>query len=52
MGVAGLGVGVGVAVARARRVSDRHLLTFRDVAQAATAGYRPCRVCRPPALAG
>lgn len=38
--------------ANARRVSDRHLMNFRDVAQATAAGYRPCRVCRPPALAG
>jgi O-6-methylguanine DNA methyltransferase len=35
--------------ANARRVGDRHLMTFRDVAQASAAGYRPCRVCRPPA---
>jgi len=33
--------------AHARRVADRHLMTFRDAAQATGAGYRPCRVCRP-----
>ena len=38
--------------AHARRVTDRHLLRFAGVAEAAAAGYRPCRVCRPPALAG
>jgi O-6-methylguanine DNA methyltransferase len=38
--------------AHARRVTDRHLLRFGGVAEAAAAGYRPCRVCRPPALAG
>jgi O-6-methylguanine DNA methyltransferase len=36
----------------ARRTSDRHLTRFTGAAQAAAAGYRPCRVCRPPALAG
>jgi O-6-methylguanine DNA methyltransferase len=38
--------------AQARRVSDAHLQRFRGVDEAARAGYRPCRVCRPPALAG
>ena len=38
--------------AHARRVTDAHRLTFTGAAQAAAAGYRPCRVCRPPALAG
>jgi hypothetical protein len=38
--------------AHARRVTDRHLMTFTGTAQAAAAGNRPCRVCRPPALAG
>ena len=37
--------------AHARRVTDRHLMTFTGAAQAAAAGYRPCRVCRPPDLA-
>jgi O-6-methylguanine DNA methyltransferase len=37
--------------AHARRVTDRHLLRFGGVAEAAAAGYRPCRFCRPPALA-
>jgi hypothetical protein len=38
--------------AHARRVTDAHRLSFTGAAQAAAAGYRPCRVCRPPALAG
>ena len=38
--------------AHARRVTDAHRLSFNGAAQAAAAGYRPCRVCRPPALAG
>jgi O-6-methylguanine DNA methyltransferase len=38
--------------AHARRVSDPHLQRFAGAAEAAAAGYRPCRVCRPPALAG
>ena len=38
--------------AHARRVGDAHRMTFSGAAQAAAAGYRPCRVCRPPALAG
>jgi O-6-methylguanine DNA methyltransferase len=38
--------------AHARRVSDAHLMTFRGAAEARAAGYRPCLVCRPPALAG
>lgn len=31
----------------ARRVTDRHLVTFRSVDDAYGAGYRPCRHCRP-----
>jgi O-6-methylguanine DNA methyltransferase len=36
----------------ARRVTGPHLQRFTGAAEAAAAGYRPCRVCRPPALAG
>jgi O-6-methylguanine DNA methyltransferase len=36
----------------ARRVTGAHLQTFAGAAAAVAAGYRPCRVCRPPALAG
>jgi O-6-methylguanine DNA methyltransferase len=38
--------------AHARRVTGVHLQRFTGAAEAAAAGYRPCRVCRPPALAG
>ena len=38
--------------AHARRTGDRRLRRFAGAAEAAAAGYRPCRVCRPPALAG
>ena len=31
----------------ARRIADRHRVPFRSEAEAAAAGYRPCRVCRP-----
>lgn len=31
----------------ARRITDRHRVTFRSLPAAAAAGYRPCRVCRP-----
>ena len=31
----------------ARRISARHRVPFRSERQAATAGYRPCRLCRP-----
>lgn len=31
----------------ARRVSERHLVLFRDAPAAAAAGYRPCQHCRP-----
>lgn len=33
--------------AHARRVTDRHRVTFRSEREAVTAGYRPCKVCRP-----
>jgi len=36
----------------ARRTTQPHLQRFGGVAEAASAGYRPCRVCRPPALTG
>ena len=35
----------------ARRISERHRVTFASEAAAMTAGYHPCKVCRP-ALAG
>jgi len=35
----------------ARRISDRHRAGFASAAAAAGAGYRPCMVCRPAALA-
>jgi O-6-methylguanine DNA methyltransferase len=31
----------------ARRITDRHRVPFGSVEEAAAAGYRPCRVCRP-----
>ncbi|GAA0947286.1 methylated-DNA--[protein]-cysteine S-methyltransferase [Nonomuraea longicatena] len=33
----------------ARRITARHRRGFRTLADAAKAGYRPCRVCRPAA---
>jgi len=33
----------------ARRITDRHRVPFRSERQAAGAGYRPCRICRPAA---
>ncbi len=36
----------------ARRVTERHKVEFRSMAQAVDAGYRPCKVCRPAAAAG
>lgn len=33
--------------AHARRITDRHRVAFRSDEEAAAAGYRPCRVCRP-----
>ncbi len=32
----------------ARRVSERHLVQFGSAAEASAAGYRACKVCRPP----
>ena len=34
----------------ARRTQDRYRVAFRSLGQAADAGYRPCRVCRPTAV--
>jgi O-6-methylguanine DNA methyltransferase len=31
----------------ARRVTERHEVTFRNAAEAAAKGYRPCKHCRP-----
>jgi O-6-methylguanine DNA methyltransferase len=31
----------------ARRIADRHRVSFGSTNEAATAGYRPCLVCRP-----
>jgi O-6-methylguanine DNA methyltransferase len=31
----------------ARRVTERHEVTFRSAAEAASKGYRPCKHCRP-----
>ncbi len=36
----------------ARRVTDRHRVTFPSLAAAAVAGYRPCKHCRPVSVAG
>jgi O-6-methylguanine DNA methyltransferase len=36
----------------ARRVTDRHRVSFPSLAAAASAGYRPCKHCRPVSLAG
>ena len=33
----------------ARTITPPHLVPFRSAPAAAAAGYRPCRVCRPPA---
>jgi O-6-methylguanine DNA methyltransferase len=35
----------------ARRVTDRHRVTFPSLAAAAAAGYRPCKHCRPVSIA-
>lgn len=32
-------------------ITDKHLVRFTTVAEAAAAGYRPCETCRPAALA-
>jgi hypothetical protein len=34
----------------ARRTQDRYLVAFRSLREAAAAGYRPCKVCRPTAI--
>jgi len=34
----------------ARRTQDRYRIAFRSLREAAAAGYRPCKVCRPTAL--
>jgi O-6-methylguanine DNA methyltransferase len=34
----------------ARRVQPRYQVTFRSLREARTAGYRPCKVCRPTAI--
>jgi O-6-methylguanine DNA methyltransferase len=33
----------------AKRITDQHLVAFRSQRQAESAGYRPCKVCRPVA---
>lgn len=35
----------------ARRITPAHRVPFRSVREAEAAGYRPCRVCRPTAIA-
>jgi len=35
----------------AKRVTERHKVTFPSLAAAAAAGYRPCKHCRPASLA-
>jgi O-6-methylguanine DNA methyltransferase len=35
----------------ARRVTERHLKTFRSMQEASDSGYRPCKICRPVGLA-
>jgi methylphosphotriester-DNA--protein-cysteine methyltransferase len=32
---------------RARRIAGPHRVPFRAPAEAAAAGYRPCKICRP-----
>ncbi len=34
----------------ARRTQDRYRVSFRSPGEAAEAGYRPCKVCRPTAI--
>lgn len=34
----------------ARRTQDRYRIVFRSLRDAASAGYRPCKVCRPTAI--
>jgi O-6-methylguanine DNA methyltransferase len=36
----------------ARRVTDRHRVTFPSLAAAGAAGYRPCKHCRPASAVG
>jgi len=36
----------------AKRITDAHRVSFRSLGQAAEAGYRPCRACRPASGAG
>jgi O-6-methylguanine DNA methyltransferase len=36
----------------ARRVTDQHRVSFPSLAAAASAGYRPCKHCRPVSLSG
>jgi len=36
----------------ARRIAERHRVPFRSASAATTAGYRPCKVCRPALAAG
>ena len=35
----------------ARRVTDRHRVSFHSLGEAGERGYRPCKVCRPVSLA-
>ncbi len=35
----------------ARRITAPHRRPFRSEREAAAAGFRPCRVCRPPGIA-
>lgn len=37
--------------AHEQRIGEAHRIVFASVADAASVGYRPCRVCRPPAAA-
>jgi O-6-methylguanine DNA methyltransferase len=37
--------------AHEQRVGEANRIVFASVADAASVGYRPCRVCRPPAAA-
>ena len=37
--------------AHEQRVQEANRIVFASVSDAASVGYRPCRVCRPPALA-
>jgi methylphosphotriester-DNA--protein-cysteine methyltransferase len=35
----------------ARRVMERHEVEFRSEEEARSKGYRPCKICRPVAVA-